>query len=136
MIFLLLLSMKLLAPSAKSLFIAKIEPLKPYEKLWKAICKLESNNDSLAFTIDSNGLPSVGISQVQQIRLDDYNKHTRKNYQLMDCFSPRLSKQIFMYYCVGDYEHCARCWCGGPLGMGKTTTLKYYLKIQKTLLSL
>jgi hypothetical protein len=133
MIFLLLLSMKLLAPSAKSLFIAKIEPLKPYETLWKAICKLESNNDSLAFTIDSNGLPSVGISQVQQIRLDDYNKHTRKNYQLMDCFSPRLSKQIFMYYCVGDYEQIIRKWNGGPGGMKKTSTIVYY---QKILLSL
>ena len=124
----LMISKQLFAPSATYMIIDKIEPLNPFEKLFNAVCKVESNNDSLAFVIDINGLPSVGIVQIQQCRIDDYNKHTGNHYDLIDCFSQRLSKKIFLFYCQGDYESIAKHWNGkGPL------TDIYWMKINKIL---
>jgi|ERR1035437_67373 hypothetical protein len=132
-IILLFWSFRLLAPGIMEFTIPKIEPLRPYEKLWQSICKIESNNDSLAFCIDINGKPSIGIAQIQESRLNDYNKRTGNNYQLMDCFSPVISKKIFMYYCQGDYETTARKWNGGNNGMKIESTIKYFDRIKLAL---
>jgi hypothetical protein len=125
---LLFLSIRAFAPSARSLFIEIPDKIKPFEKLWQAVCKIESNNDSLAFCIDINGKPSVGIAQIQESRLNDYNTHTGNNYKLMDCFSPVISKKIFMYYCQVSYEMCAKRWNGS----GKMTEI-YWNKIKSVL---
>jgi hypothetical protein len=94
----------------------KPDSIHPFDRIFKAVCQIESGNDSLAFCIDINGLPSVGIAQIQQIRLDDYNRQTGSHYDLIDCFSQRLSKQIFMFYAQGNYESIAKHWNGrGPM---------------------
>ena len=122
------ISFRLFAPGISQFCIEKADPIKPFEKLWDAICKIESNNDSLAFCIDINNSPSVGIAQIQDCRIRDFNARTGNNYTLDDMFSPAKAKIVFMYYCEGDYEHIAKRWNG----RGKQTEI-YWQKILKVL---
>jgi hypothetical protein len=128
-ILILLISMRLFAPGITQFCIEKAEAIKPYERIWDLICKIESNNDSLAFCIDINGLPSVGIAQIQESRLDDFNRANRTNFVLNDCFNPRISKQIFMFFAHGDLESISRKWNGGPNGLKYSSTIAYYQKV-------
>jgi hypothetical protein len=87
----------------------------------------------MAFCIDVNGLPSVGIAQIQESRIVDYNASNGTNLSLQDCFDPDISKRIFMFYASGDNEHIARCWNGGPKGMQRESTIKYWQLIKSHL---
>jgi hypothetical protein len=112
-----------------SLYVVRAEKVQPYETIWNLICRVESNNDSLAFCIDCNGLPSVGIAQIQESRLNDYNNRSGDSLTLDDMFHPAKAKKVFMWYCEGDYESISRKWNGGPEGMENKSTVKYYQKI-------
>ena len=112
----------------KTFYIDRVESINPYKKLWSAVCQIESSNNPLAFSIDVNGKPSIGIAQIQESRLKDFNKATGKKYIHSDCFNPDISKEIFMYYASGDYEHCAKSWNGS----GKMTEV-YWEKLTKIL---
>jgi hypothetical protein len=129
-------SASLAAPPFSDMVIAIPEAVNPYEAIWNATCGIESNNNPMAFCIDVNGLPSVGIAQIQESRIIDFNRSNGTHLRLKDCFDPAISKRIFMFYASGDNEQIARCWNGGNRGMRKEGTKKYYLKIQKALLSL
>jgi hypothetical protein len=111
------------------LYVLRAQSINPYEQIWGAVCKIESGGDSLAFCIDINGKPSVGIAQVQQIRLDDYNKRSGNNFTLFDMYSPAKAKKVFLYYCNSmDYERICRRWNGsGPM------TKLYWKKLTKIL---
>jgi hypothetical protein len=124
-----MLFLSLTAPPFQSGWIAREEPIRPYEVIWQTICQIESNGDSLAFCIDVNGLPSVGIAQIQQSRLQDYNDQSGDSLTIEDMFHPAKAKKVFMWYAEGDYEAISRRWNGGPLGMQRTATLIYWSKI-------
>jgi hypothetical protein len=124
--FLLSVCLNLTAPESGGLFIAREEPIRPYEILWKAVCAVESSNNPKAL----NRLEmAYGISQIRYVRLHDYNKRTGSKYKLTDMYDPELSKQVFMYYCKGnDLERIAKSWNGSGR---KTET--YWKRIKKQL---
>lgn len=122
------------APVNPYLVIAREEPNR-LEILWNAVTMVESNHDPLAYCIDVNGLPSIGIAQIQKSRMDDYNRLTGKNYQHQDAFDPVISKEIFMYYTMlsNTLESAAREWNGGPKWRKKEQTKDYWNKVKKHL---
>jgi len=111
--------------------------MQPYERIWQAICRVESNNDPLAWHLERNGLPALGIAQIMQSRLDDYNTKTGKHLRLTEMYNPQKAKSVFMLYAIEigpyDYQRIARCWNGGKNGMHIKQTYSYYLKIKKYL---
>ena len=113
---LLLICRSLPAPGLKELIILKPESINPYNRIFDAICKIESNNNPLAFCIDINGLSSVGIAQIQNSRIIDFNRHTGNNYSLNDMYSPELSKVVFMHFASrinhNDIERVCKKWNG------------------------
>lgn len=130
-------SIRVLAPGDVTLYILRAEPINPYEKIWEVICKAESNNDPLAYHMEDNGHPSIGIVQIQQSRLDDFNKRTGNNYILTDMYVPENARIVFMHYTseISPYnnERICREWNGGEKGMTKKSTIKYWRKIKANL---
>jgi len=105
------------APEFKTLIILRTDEIKPYERLWKAVCQVESSGNPFAYNKEED---AVGISQIREIRIRDYNKLTGKNYKLSEMFDPVKSKEVFMYYAskfsTHNIERIAKRWNGsGPL---------------------
>lgn len=110
-------------PSEAIIFMTK--PIQPFENLWKAVCIVESNEDSLAYNKKED---AVGIAQIRQCRVDHFNQITGKNYKLSDCYDVKISKEIFMRFVKSDLEETAKKWNGsGPM------TEVYWQKVKKVL---
>jgi hypothetical protein len=118
-----------IAPPEDLLNIIESKPINPFEKIWTAVCDVESEFDSLAY----NPLEeATGIAQIRPCKLFDYNYSTGANYALNDCYSPQISKQIFMYFAdqIGPYEldKIVMRWNGsGPM------TLDYLKRVKEKL---
>ena len=121
----------------KSLYVFRAQSINPYEKLWKAICQIESSNNPNAFCIDVNGYPSVGIAQIQESRLNDYNNRSGDSLTMDDLFHPDKSRRIFMWYASeidpNNTEKISRCWNGGCGGMNYESTKEYFKKVKRIL---
>jgi len=105
--------------------------INPYETLYRAIAVVESNNNPAAVNFEKNGY-SVGILQIRQGMVTDFNRATGKNYHLYDCFQEQVSAEIFYWHCskfrIDDIESMSRSWNGrGP------ATNKYWSKVSKYL---
>jgi len=125
----LLMSMKLSAPPGISIpTVLRPEPLNNLEAIWLAVIMVESNGNPDAFCIDINGLPSVGIAQIQPSRISHYNRLTGATYTLADCFDPEVSKEVFMYFArkIGNEERLVKAWNGA----GALTEI-YLAKVQR-----
>jgi len=128
-VFFLTPAMRATAPEAKVAFVFVSEPVNSFDRLVKAIVKVESKGDNEAFNLAEQ---AVGAFQIRPIRILDYNQRTGKDYKIENCFNYEVSKEIFLYYAksIGypDYETIARRWNGS----GKTT-LDYWEKVKKHL---
>ena len=138
---LIFLSLICQAPEQRTLLAERIEPIRPYENVWKAVCMVESSGNPLAYHMEKNGHASIGIAQIQESRIKDFNKRTGKNYKLADMYDPAKSKDVFLHYATGigyrNPERICRLWNGGePNGMKIKETYRYWLKVQKVYLSL
>lgn len=124
-IFFLLFTTKVIAPDVRTLVIEESEPVDIYERLMMAILQVESAGDTLAF----NPLEDAyGPFQIRPIRLKDYNNRTGNKYTLKDCYTVKVSKEVFLYYArsIGpDYETIAKRWNGS----GKKT-IEYWDKVK------
>lgn len=119
---------KTAAPGFEVISIFTSEPVDAYKRLIIAIIQVESSGDSLAYNLVEE---AVGAFQIRPIRLLDYNRRTGKNYNSQDCYSLKISKEIFLYYAIKndhDYESIARNWNGS----GKIT-LDYWKKVRSHL---
>lgn len=117
LIIFLLFAIKLYGPEYRTLIIIADVSINPYEALFKAVCAVESSGDPLAYNKAEN---AVGIAQIRQIRIKDYNQRTGHNYKLVEMFNPEKAKSVFLYYASRhkpcEYEHIARSWNGsGPM---------------------
>jgi soluble lytic murein transglycosylase-like protein len=123
----LLIGNKLLAPVVDEVKLFVFAPTQPYEKLWEAVCFVESSFNPLAVN-ESEG--AYGISQIRQIKLDWYEKQTGIRYTLQDCFDKEISKSIFIYHMeqFSDPVLAVKRWNGS----GRLTDI-YYSKIQNYL---
>lgn len=113
------------APYEVRLFVS--EPIQPYERLWEAVCFVESSFNPLAVNESEQ---AYGISQIRQIKLDWYEKQTGIRYTLQDCFDKDISKSIFIYHMeqFSDPVLAVKRWNGS----GRLTEI-YYSKIQNYL---
>lgn len=120
-------NIRLFAPAPNEIRLFVFEPIQPYERLWEAVCFVESSFNPLAVN-ESEG--AYGISQIRQIKLDWYEKQTGIRYTLQDCFDKDISKTIFLYHmdCYDDPEISIRKWNGS----GPQTDI-YWRKIQNYL---
>ena len=112
-----------LAPQQKALYILQAEPIRPYEKIWLAVCKVESNFNPYAIGDVHLKNKSYGMVQIRQVRLDDYYQQTGIRYNTKQMFDTVRSKSVFMFYATqyrpDEIEKISRCWNGGVKGMKK-----------------
>jgi hypothetical protein len=124
-----LITLKAAAPDLKLLIIVKSEPLDIYDRLIKAVVKVESKGDTLAFNLKEE---AYGAFQIRPIRLLDYYQRTGKKYILADCFNFKISKEIFLFYAneseYADFETIARSWNGSG-----NMTYAYWEKVKALL---
>ena len=130
MIIMILFTLLLKAPNDPREVIVKDEPIRPYEKLSKAVDIVETNCDPLAVGDKTLKSWSYGIKQIRQIKLDWYNKRTGNHYTLKDCFDEAISKKIFMYHMMqyNDVDYAIRKWNGSGY-----KTYVYLKKVKKHL---
>jgi hypothetical protein len=125
----LLLTSKVLAPDIATISILAHVPVNPYERLIRAVTKIESGGDTLAFNPVEE---AFGAFQIRPIRVNDYNQRTGNNFKASDCLNYDLSRRVFLYYAdrIGflNYETIARNWNGS----GKTTA-DYWERVKKYL---
>ena len=117
-IILLLVTLRAMAPEARKIFIEKEKALHKLENLWRAVCTIESGNNRYAYFMEADGWPAVGIAQIREVRLRDYNSKTNHRYQMKDLYDPAVSKEIFIYYFSqhNDMDLAIRRWQGsGPM---------------------
>lgn len=122
------------SPPESVLYIEHSEGVNPFLHLWEAVIEVEAGGDPYAVNIREQ---AYGIAQIRQVRLDDYADRTGIRYTLEDCYDKKISKSIFMYY-AGEIGICSperiiREWNGGPRGMQKRSTIKYYLQVRRAM---
>ena len=117
------------APEYKVFYMEVVTPIKPYEKIWKAICQVESKQNPLAFNPQEH---AYGVAQIRPIRLQDYNQRTGKTYKMEDMFDSTKSREVFIYYAVrighDNTDQIIRSWNG----RGKKT-YEYLKKVKRLL---
>jgi hypothetical protein len=128
-VFLSLLFIPAFAPDMKVAYICSAEPVDAYDRLIKAIVKVESAGDTLAYNLSEE---AVGAFQIRPIRLLDYYQRTGIIYKSKDCYNFEISKEVFLYYArqtgYPDYEMIARNWNGSG-----NATLDYWKKVKSNL---
>ena len=128
-VFLISLTLQVIAPDPESLVISEFPPVEPYKKLIYAVGMVEGKGDTATY----NELEmAAGYFQIRPVRLEDYNGRTGNKYTLEDMFSYKISEKIFLYYAsqIGPYdiEKIARNWNGRGV-----KTIEYWKKIKKFL---
>jgi hypothetical protein len=117
------------APGSVSHIIATPAPYNPFKPLLYATGMVETKGNVMAFNQFEN---AVGIFQIRQVRVDDYNRRTGNKYKLSDMFDYSVSEKVFLFFAsdFGPYhfEKIAKAWNGsGPM------TESYWRRIQKYL---
>lgn len=114
-IILLIIPAALFAPVIKTEYLADTFGINPYKDLLEAMEVVESKRNPLALNYEKGGY-SVGILQIRQAKLEDFNRGTGKNYSLEDCFDPEISREIFYWHCTRygptNLQAIARAWNG------------------------
>jgi len=102
--------------------------------LLAAVAMVESSNNPLAYNPDEG---AVGAYQIRQLAVTDLNRLWKANYKLEDFYDANLSMHAFMgyghMYGAKTAEEYCRIWNGGPKGMKKKATEKYWHKVQKAM---
>lgn len=86
---------------------------------------------------------AVGVLQIRPIMVKEVNRilgliGSTNIYTLEDRWNREKSIEMFnvvasYYHETSSYEKIARCWNGGPKGLQKKQTQKYWRKVQKRL---
>lgn len=124
-----LISLNILAPASRAMFIEASEGMNPFGKIINAIGMVETKHDTLAYN-PAEG--ATGYFQIRPIRLKDYNVRTGSKYAMKDMYNYYIAEKIFLYYAsqIGPYnnEKIARNWNGSGY-----KTRQYWRKVQKYL---
>jgi hypothetical protein len=107
------------------------------DRLWYAVTMVESGGDATAI---GDGGNAVGIAQIWKIVVDDCNRIVRqKRWTYDDRKNVKKSREMFDVYLShyagtqASYQKCARICNGEPRGYMKSSTAKYWQKVQKYL---
>ena len=90
---------------------------------------VETLGNPLAYNEEEN---AVGLLQIRQVRIDDYNRRTGSSLTLGQMYDIDLSVKVFMYYASlespENLEKISTAWHGsGPM------TELYWLRIKEYL---
>ena len=106
--------------------------------LTEAIIQVESVGNDSAYNKSED---AVGCLQIRPIMVREVNRllKKRKNpkrYTLLNRWDRQKSIEMFLVFTknISKFEAKARCWNGGPKGMTKSATIKYWNKV-KTILT-
>ncbi len=119
----------------------EIKPIvRDLEDLIEAMVWVESKGDPKAFARREN---AAGVLQIRPIMVNEVNrilniKKDDRFYTLDDRWNEEKSIEMFYvfvdyYHKDSSYEEIARCWNGGPKGLQKKQTKRYWKKVQNTL---
>jgi hypothetical protein len=122
-------TIRVIAPSQKSLLISEPLPIEPYKQLIYAVGMVEGMGDTTAY----NELEmAAGYFQIRPIRLEDYNNRTGSQYTMNDMFNYEISEKVFLYFAtqIGPYniEKIAKNWNGSG-----AKTIEYWERIKEYL---
>ena len=120
---------------------AEIKPIvRDLEDLIEAMVWVESKGDPKAFAKRED---AAGVLQIRPIMVNEVNrilniKKDDRFYTLDDRWNEIKSIEMFYvfvdyYHKDSSYEEIARCWNGGPKGLQKKQTKRYWKKVQNTL---
>ena len=108
--------------------------------LVRAMVWVESKGDPRAFAKRED---AAGVLQIRPIMVNEVNRILNINkddrfYTLDDRWNETKSIEMFYvfvdyYHKDSSYEEIARCWNGGPKGLQKKQTKRYWKKVQNTL---
>ena len=103
-------------------------------KLLTALIVVESGGNPKAYSSHEG---AVGILQIRQICLTDVNIRYNTSLELGDCYNPTVARWVCVHYLkmynASSYEEAARIWNGGPKGMQKKATFRYWIKVKREL---
>ena len=111
------------------------------DELIKALINVESSNDDNAYR---SGEDAAGCLQIRRTMVRDVNRILKRQksqaqFDFEDRWDRGKSIEIFKIYCnhynLTTPEEKARCWNGGPRGLQKLTTKRYWEKVKKQLAS-
>ena len=119
-------------PPLATMYIERLSPVNPYDRIFAKVCRVESNFNSYAVNLNDPRGGSWGIVQIGSQKLSEYNEANGTNYGLIDLFNVELSKRIFIWHCMKyqDLETACREWNGGSNGMNMESTKEYWQKIR------
>jgi hypothetical protein len=128
-VFLLIMSFRVAAPEANSFIIYEYPHIRAFTDLMYATAMVETMGNPLAYNEFEN---AVGIFQIRQVRIDEYNQRTGSNLALSEMYDPQLSEKVFLYFATryGPYnlEKIAKSWNGsGPMTELYWKRIKEYL---------
>jgi len=127
----------LVSPSASSAVPPAVGGASLRDRLWRAICQVESGGDPNAV---GDGGKSHGIAQIGRLYLADANEHAGTAYTLVDMYDPAKARAVFDAYmdrwCPnGTAEDIARTHNGGPSwkrrAVSVENTARYWHKVQR-----
>ena len=110
-----------------------------HEDIIQAIIYVESSGNDSARHVSED---AVGALQIRRTMVRDVNRILRrqgstKKYKLKDRWNRQMSIEMFDIYCkhykLITPEAKARCWNGGPRGLRKISTQRYWRKVQEKL---
>lgn len=117
------------APVGNLLVIPESAEINAFSNLMYAVGMVETMGNTLAYNELEN---AVGIFQIRQIRVDEYNRLTGSELTLADMFDYETSGKVFLYFAarIGPYnpEKIAKTWNGsGPMTELYWERIKEYL---------
>ena len=99
-----------------------------------AIIQVESVGNDSAYNRSED---AVGCLQIRPIMVREVNRLLQKRkddrvYTLSDRWNRQKSIEMFLVFTqkISTSEAKARCWNGGPKGMTKSSTIKYWKKVK------
>lgn len=131
--------------AATEVKIVEIESIKEEVKdiikvpnLIKAIMYVESRDNDSAYNASED---AVGCLQIRPIMVKEVNRLLKrrkdaKRYTLNNRWDRQKSIEMFLVFTknISTSEAKARCWNGGPKGMKKNSTIKYWNKVKTKIL--
>lgn len=117
------------APESNTFVVLESPGIRPFSVLMYATAMVETMGNNLAYNGFEN---AVGIFQIRQVKVDEYNRLTGRKFILTDMFEYANSEKVFLYFAsrVGPYnfEKVAKAWNGsGPKTEFYWKRIKEYL---------
>ena len=130
-------------PSLKTHYAVNLPTIKvnsiTEDKLIQALINVESSNNDNAYRSCEG---AAGALQIRRTMVRDVNRILRRQrsnqqYTYKDRWNRQKSIEMFNIYCnhynLVTPEEKARCWNGGPRGLQKLSTKRYWEKVKKQL---